>query len=393
MSLVPPRSRIVAIDLVRGVIMIIMALDHTRDWVGGVALGAPTKLATTTPALFFTRWITHFCAPTFCLLAGVAVRLSLARKSRGELARFLWTRGLWLIVLDAVVMRCLVMQWNVDFHFTIVTTLWMLGWCMIALAALIYLPPPALAILTVLALAGHNLLDGIKPEQLGALAPLWTFLHAPGFLIGNPDHAVFDAYPLIPWFAVMAAGYLLGAVYAWPAARRRTVLVCTGGAMIAGFVVLRWLNVYGDPAPWSSQATPIVTLLSFFNTTKQAPSLLFVLMTLGPVLVGLSLAEAAPRWLSPVVTIGKVPLFYFVLHFFVLHVVALVISAIRFGTVGNMFESPSIAQFPASFPPGWGLSLPWTYLTWLAVVLAVYPACRWFAGVKQRRRDWWLGYL
>jgi uncharacterized membrane protein len=393
MPLAASRPRIAAVDLVRGAIMIIMALDHTRDWVGGAALAAPTKLATTTPALFFTRWITHLCAPTFCLLAGVAVRLSLARKSRGELARFLWTRGAWLIVLDAVVMRCLVMQWNVDFQFTIVTTLWMLGWCMIGLAALIYLPVIAVAAVTAVALAGHNLLDGIRPAQLGALAPLWTFLHAPGFLVSNPDHAVFDAYPLIPWFAVMAAGYLLGAVYAWPDARRRTFLARTGIAMIAGFLVLRWLNAYGDPSPWTSQATPIFTLLSFLNTTKQPPSLLFVVMTLGPVLVGLALAEAAPRWLSPVVTIGRVPLFYFVLHFFVLHVVAMMISAIRFGTVGNMFESPSLAQYPATFPPGWGLSLPWTYVTWLAVVTAIYPACRWFAGIKQRRRDWWLGYL
>jgi uncharacterized membrane protein len=391
----PPaaRSRIDSIDLVRGVIMIIMALDHTRDWVSALTLGSPTKLATTTPALFFTRWITHFCAPTFCLLAGVAVRLSLARKTRGEVARFLWTRGAWLIVLDAVLMRCLVMQWNVDFHFTIVTTLWMLGWSMIALAALIPLPTGAIAIVTAIAIAGHNLLDGIAPKALGAFAPVWVWLHAQGFLVAGPDHAVFDAYPLLPWFAVMAAGYLLGAIYTWPDARRRTFLVRTGAAMVLGFLALRFLNVYGDPAPWQAQATPAMTVVSFLNTTKQAPSLLFLLMTLGPTLIFLAMAEAAPRWLAPAITIGKVPLFYFMLHFFTLHVVALVISWVRFGTVANMFASPDLAHFPATFPTTWGFSLPWTYVTWLAVVIGVYPACRWFAAVKQRRRDWWLSYL
>ena len=381
-----PRSRIVSIDLVRGVIMIIMALDHTRDWVCG--LGSPTNLETTTPALFFTRWITHFCAPTFCLLAGVGARLSLARKSRGEVARFLWTRGLWLIVLDAVLMRCLIMQWNVDFHITILTTLWMLGWCMLALAALLYLPATALAIVTAVMIAGHNLLDSVASQS-----PLWVWLHQQGFLIANPDHAVFDAYPLVPWIGVMTAGYLLGAVYAWPDARRRTFLVRAGAAMIAAFLVLRFVNIYGDPSPWHAQATPALTVVSFFNTTKQAPSLLFLLMIIGPTLIALAAAEAAPRWLAPALTIGKVPLFYFLLHFFVLHVVALVISAVRFGTVANMFESPAITNYPATFPPGWGFSLAWTYVTWILVVIGVYPACRWFAGVKQHRRDWWLSYL
>lgn len=385
------RARIESIDLVRGLIMIIMALDHTRDWVCG--LGSPTNLATTTPALFFTRWITHFCAPTFCLLAGVGARLSLARKSRGEVARFLWTRGVWLIVLDAVLMRCLVMQWNVDFQFTIVTTLWMLGWCMLALAALLRLPPRVLAILAIVLIAGHNLLDGVSAKSFGALAPLWIWLHQQGFLIANPDHALFDAYPLIPWVGVMIAGFLLGALYTWPDARRRQVLVRAGGAMILGFVALRFLNVYGDPSPWKPQATASLTLVSFFNVTKQPPSLLFLLMTLGPTLVALAAAEAAPRWLAPAITIGKVPLFYFILHFFVLHVVALAISAIRFSTVANMFQSPAITHYPATFPPGWGFSLAWTYVTWILVVIAVYPACRWFAAVKQRRRDWWLSYL
>lgn len=383
-----PRPRLASVDLVRGVIMIIMALDHTRDWLGGDALAAPTRLATTTPALFATRWITHFCAPTFALLAGVAVRLSLAHKPRAEVVRFLCTRGVWLIVLDAVVMRCLVMQWNVDFQLTIVTPLWMLGWSMLALAALLYLPTPAIAVVSAVLIAGHNLLDGVT-----SASPLWVFVHAQGFLIAPPGRALFDAYPLVPWLAVMSAGYVLGAIYAWPAARRRRFLVRLGGAMILGFVALRALDVYGDPAPWQAQATPVFTVLAFLNTTKQPPSLLFLLMTLGPVLVALAYAEAPPRWLAPAITIGRVPLFYFVLHFFVLHAVALVVSAVELGTVANMFESPSIAQYPATFPPGWGLPLPWLYAAWLAVVIAVYPACRWFAALKQRRRDAWLGYL
>ena len=386
-----PRARIESVDLTRGIIMIVMALDHVRDFLAVPA--NPTNLATTTPALFFTRWITHFCAPVFCLLTGVGARLSLGRKSRAELARFLWTRGLWLIALDTVVARCLVYQFNADFQLTVLDVLWSLGWSMIALSALIYLPTAAIAVLGAVLVAGHNLLDGIRPASFGALAPVWNILHAPGPIGAGAAHSVFVAYPLIPWVGVMALGWCLGDIYAWPAERRRAMLLWLGLGLTGAFVVLRAINGYGDPAPWALRPTLAVTVLSFLNTTKYPPSLAFLLMTLGPALILLRVAEAPARWLEPVRVIGKVPLFYFLIHFAVIHAIAVVISAVSFGTVGGMFDSPTIDRYPVTFPPGWGYSLPGVYAAWIGVVIAVYPLCRWYAAVKQRRRDWWLGYL
>jgi uncharacterized membrane protein len=386
------QKRVDAVDILRGAIMVVMALDHVRDFLAAPA--APTNLATTTPALFFTRWITHFCAPVFSLLTGVGARLALGRRSRGELARFLWTRGLWLIVLDTVVARCLIYQFNVDFQLTVLDVLWALGWSMIALAALIYLPVAWVAVIGAVLVAGHDLVDNVRPERLGALAPVWRILHVPGPLTSAPDSAVFVAYPLIPWIGVMALGSCLGAVYAWPAERRRALLVRLGGALTASFLVLRAWNAYGDPARWMIGETPVFTVLSFLNTTKYPPSLLFLLMTLGPALLALAAAEAPmPRWLAPVRTIGRVPLFYFLVHFALIHVAAVVICALRFGTIHEMFESPRISRYPVTFPPGWGFGLAGTYAAWIAVVIAMYPLCRWYAGVKQRHGEGWLGYL
>ncbi|HEU4726693.1 MAG TPA: heparan-alpha-glucosaminide N-acetyltransferase domain-containing protein, partial [Kofleriaceae bacterium] len=387
-----PRIRLESIDVVRGIIMIVMALDHVRDFLGPRA--NPTNLATTTTALFFTRWITHFCAPVFCLLTGVAARLALGRRSPRELSRLLWTRGLWLIALDTVVLRCLAYQFNVDFQFTVLLVLWSLGWSMITLAALVYLPSAAIVAVGALLVAGHNLLDGVTPGALGALAPVWRILHVPGPLTAGSSSPVFVSYPLIPWIGVMALGFGLGAIYAWPAERRRALLLRTGLALIAAFVVLRAHDGYGDPSPWTAQRTGWFTVLSFLNTTKYPPSLLFLLMTLGPTLLALRAAEATlPRWLAPARIIGQVPLFYYAVHFALIHLLAVVVSAVQFGSVRNMFDSPSIARYPATFPPGWGFGLPGVYAAWIAVVVAMYPVCRWYAAVKQRRRDWWLSYL
>jgi uncharacterized membrane protein len=388
----PPRPRIESVDLVRGVIMIVMALDHVRDYLG--LREDPTNVATTTVALFFTRWITHFCAPVFFLLTGTSARLSLGRRTKRELSRFLWTRGLWLIVLDTIVLRCLAYQFNFDFHVTLLIVLWALGWSMIALSALIYLPAWGLGIVGALLIAGHNLLDDVPAQTFGAWAPLWSILHAPGMILGPPGRVVFETYPLIPWIGVTALGWLLGAAYAWPAARRQALLLRLGIALTAAFVALRAWNGYGDPARWGGQDTIGRTMLSFLNTTKYPPSLLFLCMTLGPALIFLRLAEAPmPRWLAPARIIGKVPMFYYLVHFPLIHVVAVIVCELQFGTIHGMFESPGLAQYPVTFPPGWGLALPGVYLVWLGIMAMVYPLCRWFAGLKQRRRDWWLSYL
>ncbi|MFL5553257.1 MAG: DUF1624 domain-containing protein [Gemmatimonadaceae bacterium] len=382
------RTRIESVDLLRGVIMILMALDHTRDFFTFPGLN-PTNLATTTPALFFTRWVTHFCAPVFFLLTGTGAYLSLRRRSRADLSRFLLTRGIWLIFLDVVIARCLAYQFNFDYRVTMLLVLWALGWAMIFLSALVFLPVSVSTTIGAILIVGHNLLDGVKWSN-----PLWSILHAPGFVLNTPDHVVFVAYPLIPWIGVTAVGYGLGQVYTWDVERRRTFLLRLGIGLTLAFIVIRAVNKYGDPSRWAQQATPIFTALSFLNTTKYPPSLLFLLMTLGPAMIFLwAVDRGTPRVARPALIIGKVPMFYYLLHFALIHVVAVIICYARYRSAHWMFESPDLGHYPFTPPPGWGYSLPVVYLVWAAVVIMMYPLCRWYAAVKARRSESWLSYL
>ena len=385
---VAKRPRIESVDLVRGVIMILMALDHVRDFWGVPGVN-PTDLATTTLPLFFTRWVTHFCAPVFFLLTGTGACLSLRKKSKRELSRFLFTRGLWLIFLELVVTRGFGWQFNFDYHVTMLIVLWALGWAMITLSALVYLPAYLVAAFGVVMIATHNLLDSVQSSN-----PIWSILHRPNLLWANAQHAVFVAYPLIPWIGVTAAGYALGQIYGWAAPRRKTFLLRMGSASIIAFVILRGINVYGDPVPWSTQKSAAFTVLSFLNTTKYPPSLLFLLMTLGPATLFLAAVDVwTPRFLRPALVVGKVPMFYYLLHIPLIHLLALVTCYARYGHVYWMFESPGLGQFPITPPPAWGFSLPVVYLVWAVVVLTLYPLCRWFAALKQRRSDVWLSYF
>jgi len=379
--------RIESVDVVRGIIMILMALDHTRDFFG--VRTDPTNVATTTVTLFFTRWITHFCAPTFFLLTGVGSALSLAKGTTRELSRFLLTRGIWLIVLEIVVLRCLGFQFNFDYRVTGLTVLWALGWSMIALSALVYVPTKLVAAIGVALIVGHNALDGIRSTN-----PIWVALHQPGFLLRTPEHVVFVAYPLIPWIGVTAVGFALGQVYSWDATRRRSFLTRLGLGLALLFLVLRTLNVYGDPVPWSPQASMSRTVISFLNTTKYPPSLLFLLMTLGVTLLGLRAFDGSvPAALRPALRFGKVPLFFFLLHLPLIHLVAVVTSLARYGSVHWFFESPSLDRYPFTLPPEWGYSLPVVYAAWILVLVLLYPVCAWFADVKSRKRAVWLRYL
>lgn len=383
-----PRTRIDSVDVARGLIMIVMALDHTRDFFG-IPGQNPTDLRTTTAALFLTRWITHFCAPVFFLLTGTGAYLSLRRKTTSELSRFLFTRGLWLLVLEAVVMRCFAYQFNVDYRVTLLLVLWALGWAMMALSVLVRLPASAVAAFGVVMIAGHNLFDGVKSAN-----PVWTVLHAPGFLLNTSEHVVFVTYPLVPWMGVTAVGYALGRIYGFHAERRRTFLLRLGLALSVAFLVLRGVNVYGDPSRWTGQATPLFTALSFLNTTRYPPSLLFLLMTLGPAMLLLRAVDGGtPRLLRPALVIGKVPLFYYMLHFFLIHLLAVLACWARYGSARWMFQSPDLGNYPFTPPPGWGYPLPVVYLVWGVVVATMYPLSRWFAALKQRRSDWWLSYL
>ncbi len=382
------RVRIESVDVVRGVIMIIMALDHVRDYFSNPGF-EPTDLSQTTAMLFFTRWITHFCAPVFFLLTGTGAYLSLKKRSPSQLSWFLFTRGVWLIFLELTINRCFGWQFNFDYHLTLLIVLWALGWSMIVLSALVYLPAGWAAAFGVVMIAGHNLFDGVQSSN-----PLWSILHSPNLVWGNANHTVFALYPLIPWVGVTAAGYGLGQVYRWEAARREAFLIRLGLGLVSAFIILRAINVYGDPLHWAHQKSALFTLLSFLNTLKYPPSLLFLLMTLGPAMIFLWAVDSrTPRWLRPALTVGKVPMFYYVLHVPLIHIIAVLVCYAHFGQAHWMFESNSIDQFPISRPPGWGYSLPIVYLIWAAVVIALYPLCQWYAALKQRSSNHWLSYL
>jgi uncharacterized membrane protein len=386
------RARIESVDVVRGLIIIVMALDHVHDFFGDLA-AAPTNLNRTTVALFFTRWITHFCAPVFFLLTGTGASLLGDRVSKRKLARFLVTRGLWLIFLELVVMR-FALQFNVDYHVTIITVLWALGWAMIVLSALIWLPRWAIAAFGIVLVAGHNLLDNIDAASFGAWAPLWRFLHELGPVYSDGHHLVFISYVLIPWVGVTALGYVLGGIYRWDADRRRKTLLWLGIAITAGFVLLRYTDLYGDELPWRVHPTALWTLMSFIDTSKYPPSLLFLMMTLGPALLLLRMFDnGVPAFFKPALIIGQVPLLFYVVHFYLIHLLAVAASWLRYGRIDEMFQSPDIAHFPFTQPPGWDVGLPIIYAIWIAVVVALYPLCRWYANLRRRSGAWWLSYL
>lgn len=305
------------------------------------------------------------------------------------MSRYLFTRGLWLIFLEVVLFRCLGLQFNFDYHLTLLDVLWALGWAMIVLSALVHLPTPVGTAFGAVMIAGHNLLDPIQSSN-----PVWSVLHRLNFIVATPRHSVFVAYTLIPWVGVTAVGYGLGQVYAWASDRRGAFLLRAGLGVTAAFVALRAINIYGDPVSWSKQKSAAFTVLSFLNTNKYPPSLLFLLMTLGPALLFLWAVDGGtPQFLRPALVLGKVPMFYYLLHFPLIHLLAVVVCYVRYGQAHWMFESPTIDKFPFTQPPGWGFSLPIIYLIWASVVIALYPLCRWFAALKQRRSDAWLSYF
>jgi uncharacterized membrane protein len=390
-----PPQRVVSVDLLRGLVMVVMALDHTRDFVHAGAMNLrPDDLATTTTAIFFTRWVTHICAPAFVLCAGLGAWLRLSRDgNKKALSWFLLSRGLWLLVLElTLVPLVFFFHWPPPLVFLLV--FWSIGMSMIALAGLIYLPVRVLAIVGFAMIALHNLTDKLTPETFGALAPLWRMLHQQGLLVPGPP-AVIVAYPLIPWIGVMALGFCLGEVYRLTPDRRRRLLIGGGLAMVAAFVVLRVANVYGDPRPWTWQPRTGFTLLSFLNTTKYPPSLAFLLMTLGPSLVLLGLFDRMrPSRTQPLLVFGRTPLFYFVVHLAVIHALEIGLTWWRYGAAPFLWMVPPTVGSPRdAFPADYGWSLGATYLAWAFVVAVMYLLCRWFGGLKARGRGWWWGYV
>ncbi len=378
--------------------MFIMALDHTREFLHAGAMNFSAEdLTRTTTFIFLTRWITHICAPVFVFTAGMGARLRLLRGgTAAEVATFLWTRGLWLIVVELTVMR-LAMNFTLDGRYPVfLIILWALGWSMIGLAACVRLPARVVGGLGLGIVLGHNLLDGIQASQLGAWGPLWHVLHQPGLIMVGGVPAI-AGYPLLPWFGVMAVGFWAAEVYEWDAASRTRLLQRAGAACIVGFLALRLVNGYGDPVPWSAQPTAGLTVLSFLNAAKYPPSLMFLLMTLGPALLLLVAFERRPPGARhPFVVFGRVPFAYYVVHFWLLHLLAAALAFVRYGPATRAFlwhPLPSMGGAREMFPPDLGISLGWTYVAWLLVVAALYVPARWLAELKARRRDRWFGYL
>ena len=390
---VRPR-RLASIDPLRGAVMVLMALDHVRHFLSDSFAYRPTNLAQNEDAaLFLARWVTHFCAPVFVFLAGTSAFLSPLRgQGARALSGSLLTRGLWLIVLELTLVRCLGWNFNFDYHHAMGAVLWALGWSMIALAGLVHLPLRLVAAFGLAMVCLHHLFDGVSTRDLGGWAWLWRILHRPGN-IELADGFVFKvAYPLVPWIGVMACGYAFGAVFGWAAPRRRRWMLGLGLALTLGFVLLRSANAYGDPAPWSRQESPLFSALSFVNCTKYPASLLFVMMTLGPALVALALLDGrepgAPG--RVLVTFGRVPLFFYLLHLPLIHALAVVLSYARYGEAPWLFENPPLKH---SLPEGYGYGLALVCVTWVGVVWMLFPACQAFARFKREHRSRWLALL
>ena len=400
-------ARLDSVDVVRGAVMVLMLLDHMRDFTheGGITSN-PLDPATTTPILYLTRWVTHLCAPTFVFLAGLGAGLQRLRgKPAPVLARFLWTRGLWLVVLELTVVRTVVsFNWDLSM-LAFLQVIWAIGAAMIVLGALVRLPARVVGVVGVAIVLGHNLLDrfqatpwrgpgSVVPTPLGKL---WMVLHQGGFfpIADFPGPIVIAMYPVLPWVGVMLAGYGASVFYGWPRERRRRVLVLLGLSMLVAFGALRLLNVYGDPGPWAPQADALKTAMAFMNVQKYPPSALFVLATLGAPLVFLGATDgrAFGGGLGrALVTFGRVPLFFYVLQWIAAHAAGMLITAARGHSVAPYFLN-LVQMFFAEEPLHMGGPLWTTYVAWVSATLLLYFPCRWFAGVKAQRRDWWLSYL
>lgn len=391
-AMVPVR-RIDAVDVLRGAVMVLMVLDHTRDYFGNAAIN-PTNLPQVTPALFLTRWVTHFCAPVFAFLAGTGAYLAGSKnRSRGDLAVFLVTRGLWLIFLELTVVR-LGLFFDPVSAPVILTVLWSIGASFVVLAGLVFLPSRIVGAVGVLLIATHGLAGGFlsDADSSPTLRAASALLLRPGFLPLPGGVNVLVGYALLPWLGIVAAGYGFGEVIQLEPGLRRRVMWIMGVAITAAFVILRALGLYGEPLPWAPQATPILTVLSFINCTKQPPSLLFVMMTLGPAIAALSVIDRVGvrgPITRALVTLGRVPLFYYLLQWYVIHGLAVLAGLARGLPIAWMFTPAALGPPPESWP----LSLPGVYAAWVVVLAVLYGPCRWFAGVKARHPGGWLSYL
>lgn len=387
-------NRIDSIDLLRGLVMIIMALDHTRDYFHISAWTQdPLNLATTTPALFLTRWITHFCAPIFTFLAGTSIWFQSKNKNRKELSSFLIKRGIWLVIVEIVIFN---FAFSFDPSYTIVAlqTIWSIGVSMIFLGLLIWLPFTWILGIGLLILLGHNSLDFYEASHKGDFSVVYSMIHRPGFFSLGKDHGLFVFYPVLPWLGVMILGYCFGRLFtAYTGAERQKILMRLGFGVILLFIAIRAINVYGDPKFWSVQDNALHSIFSFIDTQKYPPSLLYSAMTIGPGILFLSFFEKTKNTLTNIIVVfGRVPFLYYVLHFFLIHALCMLFFLLR----GHRF-SEGIHEGPNMLPnfivANEGYSLGFVYIIWICVVIMLYPICRWFSEYKKTHRKWWLSYL
>ena len=387
-------ARVQSIDLIRGVAIILMALDHVRDFFHyDTFFYDPTDLSQTTPALFLTRFITHFCAPVFCFLAGTSAFFVGRKKDRPTLAIWLMKRGLWLIFAEFTFIA-FAWYFKINTAFIDLSVIWCLGVSMVFLAGLIFLRKQLVIPLSLFLIFGHNLFDAFRPALNGLPATLWMIFHYQGEIdLGFIRLIV--VYPLMPWIGLMAMGYFFGELYVSTvdAARRKRILYVIGSALILLFLVFRVTNIYGDLRPWESQPTALYSFLSILNVTKYPPSFAFICITMGPVMFLLAAAENfRGRWTTPVITIGRVPMFFYIVHLYLIHVLAGFAAAVTGFAFSDMRLDVWIAF--ATHLKGYGFSLPVVYVVWIGIILMMYPLCKWYYNYKSRHNEKvWLSYI
>lgn len=387
--------RIDSIDFLRGLVMIIMALDHTRDMFHSQAFTIdPLNLLTTTPLLFVTRWITHFCAPIFVFLSGTSIFLQGLRKTKKELSAFLIKRGLWLTVVEVVIMT-LGISFDIQYSLIILQVIWAIGISMILLGLILWLHYKLILTLSILIVLGHNTLDFWEASHSGPYSILYSLLHRQGFYPLSNTQTLGIFYPFLPWTGVMMLGYCFGRLYQKDIhiGKRKKIITVIGVVSILLFGFLRWNGNYGDSLSWSVQKNALFTIFSFINTQKYPPSFLYVCMTLGPAMLFLAWSESARNRLKNTIAVyGRVPFLYYVVHFYLLHGIAAILFLLR----GHPWEQgvKGIPNFPFKFIiPGEGYNLGIVYFIWILVVAALYPLCKRFSDYKKKHKKWWLSYL
>jgi len=395
-KLLAKNTRIASIDLLRGTVMIIMALDHVRHFFHYDSFFyEPTDLSETTPFLFFTRFITHYCAPTFVFLAGISAHLYGSKRGKRALAHFLFTRGVWLMFVEIAIIS-LGSTFNPSYPLFNLQVIWVIGISMIVLSALIYLKRSIILGIALILICTHNLLDGVHVGGNGVASFFWSFLHEPKqFLFGNLK--VFIMYPVLPWIGIMSLGYYLGNLFDsdYDAELRQDVLLILGIGAILLFFILRSINIYGDPSHWATQKNISMSVLSFFNVTKYPPSLLYTLITLGPSLIFLSVAEKPLTPLRERISVfGRVPFFYYIIHLYAIHFLAIFGAMICGFNWSDMILTTKVGLTPG-FKGGYGFNLLTVYIIWFCLIIALYPACKWFDKYKRahQREKWWLSYF